>query len=237
MKKMLIILTILISIFTFDAFALEYKTVNISVTFSEEIEFSDVEKVKLTFFGEGIDYVDDASSITNIVELTKDNDYFQTINNVKIVDQSNLFAIVDKDNYGTYNCEITLDTSVIDTANITIYVSKNNLPKDEYSTIPSDILEKIIGSNTPNKDSENTNNNDENNNNHNKNNNGDSNTTTNTTDKNETIIYKEELKKREEQEKIKKKNNTITIALFVILGIIILIALVFVMYKFVTANK
>lgn len=235
MKKMLILIIISILTFSFNVFALEYKIVNVSTTFSEDIEFSDVEKVKLIFFGEGIDYVDDASSIINIVELTKENNYSQTINNAKIVDKSNLFAIVDKDNYGAYNCDITLDTSVVDTANISIHISKNNTPKSEYSSIPSDILKKIIGNSTTIN-----NNGDSNNNNNSANNNEDGEIIIGTTSKTTTngITYKEELKKREEKEKKDtKKNNIVSIILFAIIGVILLIGLVLVVYKFMNANK
>lgn len=236
MKKVLSLIIVVILTLTFDVFALEYKTVNVSATFSEEIEFSNIEKVILTIFGDGIDYVDDASSIVGIAELTQENNYTQTLNDVKIVDRNSLFAIVDKDNYGIYNCDYSLDTSLIDTANINIYISKNNIPKNEFSEIPSDILDKIIGNSTVNNNGENSNNNNSNSNNNNENNEIVIKTTTKTTT-NE-AIYKEELKKREEKEKKDtKKNNMVTIILFAIIGGILLVALIFVVYKFINANK
>lgn len=237
MKKLLTLIIAFILTFSFDVFALEYKTVNVSATFSEEIEFSNIEKVVLTIFGEGIDYVDDASSIVGIAELTQENNYTQTLNEIKIIDQSSLFAVVDKDNYGTYNCEIVLDTSLIDTANISIYISKNNLPKNEFSQIPSDILDKIIGNSTTNNNNGNVNNN---NGNSSSNNDEDGEITIGTTTKAITneITYEEDLKKREEQEeKDTKKNNMVSIVLFAIIGGILLIGLVFVVYKFINANK
>ncbi|MBO5475374.1 MAG: hypothetical protein J5982_02575 [Bacilli bacterium] len=236
MKKVLSLIIVVILTLTFDVFALEYKTVNVSATFSEEIEFSNIEKVILTIFGDGIDYVDDASSIVGIAELTQENNYTQTLNDVKIVDRNSLFAIVDKDNYGIYNCDYSLDTSLIDTANINIYISKNNIPKNEFSEIPSDILDKIIGNSTVNNNGENSNNNNSNSNNNNENNEIVIKTTTKTTT-NE-AIYKEELKKREEKEKKDtKKNNMVTIILFAIIGGILLVGLIFVVYKFINANK
>lgn len=236
MKKVLSLIIVFILTLTFDVFALEYKTVNVSATFSEEIEFSNIEKVILTIFGDGIDYVDDASSIVGIAELTQENNYTQTLNDVKIVDRNSLFAIVDKDNYGIYNCDYSLDTSLIDTANINIYISKNNIPKNEFSEIPSDILDKIIGNSTVNNNGENSNNNNSNSNNNNENNEIVIKTTTKTTT-NE-AIYKEELKKREEKEKKDtKKNNMVTIILFAIIGGILLVGLIFVVYKFINANK
>lgn len=236
MKKVLSLIIVVILTLTFDVFALEYKTVNVSATFSEEIEFSNIEKVILTIFGDGIDYVDDASSIVGIAELTQENNYTQTLNDVKIVDRNSLFAIVDKDNYGIYNCDYSLDTSLIDTANINIYISKNNIPKNEFSEIPSDILDKIIGNSTVNNNGENSNNNNSNSNNNNENNEIVIKTTTKTTT-NE-AIHKEELKKREEKEKKDtKKNNMVTIILFAIIGGILLVGLIFVVYKFINANK
>lgn len=236
MKKVLNLIIVFILTLSFDVFALEYKTVNVSATFSEEIEFSNIEKVILTIFGDGIDYVDDASSIVGIAELTQENNYTQTLNDVKIVDRNSLFAIVDKDNYGIYNCDYSLDTSLIDTANINIYISKNNIPKNEFSEIPSDILDKIIGNSTVNNNGENSNNNNSNSNNNNENNEIVIKTTTKTTT-NE-AIYKEELKKREEKEKKDtKKNNMVTIILFAIIGGILLVGLIFVVYKFINANK
>lgn len=236
MKKTLVLIAIFALIFSFDVFALEYKTVNITTTFSEDIEFSDIEKVKLTFFGDGIDYVDDAASITNIVELTKDNNYTQTVSDVKITDQSSLFAIVDKDNYGVYNCDISFDTSIVDNANINIHISRNNLPKNEFSKIPSNILEKIIGTTTNNNNSNANNSNNNSNNDENNNENKTTITTTTVPKTTVTTIYREELKKREE-EKVKKKNNVVSIILFALIGTVLLIGLVFVVYKFITANK
>ncbi len=233
MKKVFVLIITFALLFSFDVFALDYKVVNVMTTFSEEIKFSDVNKIELIFLDEGIDYNDDAASIINLVELSQENNYSQILNNVKIVDQDHLFAMVENDRYGVYDCNITLDTSVVDTANINIFVSKNNLSKNELSSIPSDILEKIVGTSVakPNEATSNqngtTNKNDKEN-------------TPTTSGKKETIIYREELKKRQEQqekENNKKKNNIITIALFLILGIILFIALLFVVYKFVTANK
>ena len=232
MKKVFVLIITFTFLISFDVFALDYKVTNVMTTFSEEIDFSDINKIKLIFLDEGIDYNDDAASIVNLVELSQENNYSQILNNVKIVDKDHLFAMVENDNYGVYDCNITLDTSIIDTANINIFVSKNNLPKNELSSIPSDILEKIVGTSVA-KPNETINKN---------------NTTTNenqeivitTTEKKETTVYREELKKRhdqQEKEKNKKKNNIITIALFLILGIILFAALLFVVYKFVTANK
>ena len=219
MKKVLVLITIFVLTFSFNVFAMDFKTVNVTATFSEEIDFADIDKVKLIIFGEGIDYVDDAASVLNIIDLTKDNNYTKSINDTKITDQSNLFAMVDKD-----------------TANITIQISKNNFPKNEFSQIPSDIIDRIIGKSTTNNNSGNTNGNS-----------GDNNsedneitvgtTTTKPTMTTNEIIYREELKKREKEEQDKKKNNIVSIVLYVIIGAILLIGLVFIMYKFIMANK
>lgn len=236
MKKVLVLITIFVLTFSFNVFAMDFKTVNVTATFSEEIDFADIEKVKLIIFGEGIDYVDDASSVLNIIDLTKDNNYTKSINDTKITDQSNLFAMVDKDRYGVYNCDILLDTSLIDTANITIQISKNNFPKNEFSQIPSDIIDRIIGKSTTNNNSGNTNGNSGDNNSEDNEITVGTTTTKPTTTTNE-IIYREELKKREKEEQDKKKNNIVSIVLYVIIGAILLIGLVFIMYKFIMANK
>lgn len=236
MKKVLVLITIFVLTFSFNVFAMDFKTVNVTATFSEEIDFADIEKVKLIIFGEGIDYVDDASSVLNIIDLTKDNNYTKSINDTKITDQNNLFAMVDKDRYGVYNCDILLDTNLIDTANITIQISKNNFSKNEFSQIPSDIIDRIIGKSTTNNNSGNTNGNSGDNNSEDNEITVGTTTTKPTTTTNE-IIYREELKKREKEEQDKKKNNIVSIVLYVIIGAILLIGLVFIMYKFIMANK
>lgn len=236
MKKVLVLITIFVLTFSFNVFAMDFKTVNVTATFSEEIDFADIDKVKLIILGEGIDYVDDAASVLNIIDLTKDNNYTKSINDTKITDQNNLFAMVDKDRYGVYNCDILLDTSLIDTANITIQISKNNFPKNEFSQIPSDIIDRIIGKSTTNNNSGNTNGNSGDNNSEDNEITVGITTTKPTTTTNE-IIYREELKKREKEEQDKKKNNIVSIVLYVIIGAILLIGLVFIMYKFIMANK
>lgn len=223
MKRIILCICLLLSFYVYNVSAQEYSTVNVITFFDENVKIDDIPKINLSFYAEGIDYVDDVSTISLELELSKDNNYSTTANNVKIVDKSNLFAMVDKDKYGKYNCSIEMDTSTPSVANITINVTENTYVKDENVSIPKNMLDSFVGNMSTTKKIESS----------------DevvigSKTTTTTHKATQKV---EEMEKQKQKEKNRKKNNIIITILFSTLGIFVLIVSIFVVYKFINANK
>jgi cobalamin biosynthesis Mg chelatase CobN len=130
--------------------------------------------------------------------------------------------MVDGDNLGVYDCEVTLDTSNIDTANITINVSKNNTTKDENVTIPSDIVSKLFPNDSSSEET----------------------TTevviTTTTPTTFEVTTKSQAEKEAEEKKeksTKKRNNFVSILVYTSIVLIIIIGIIFVTCKFINSNK
>lgn len=234
MKKILTFIIIFISILVIDVDALEYYTINITSSFQESIEFSDVPLIKLTFYSESNDFEDDGAIIRNIVELNESNNYSYVLNETYVNDQTKIFAMVDKDNLGKYNCELEFIPNNNGIAQINIMVTRNNFNREDIE-IPKKVLESIYGKNTNNT----TNNNSSNSSTSNVGNNTNSTSSTTTTIRadNNTITEQEKEEKKRQEEASVKKNNRISIILFTILGLILLLGIVFVAIKFVKANK
>lgn len=215
MKKLLVLLTILISTFVIDVSALEYYTVNITSSFEENIDFSEVPLIKLFFYSEGNNLEDDVAVAKDIVELNEKNNYSAILKEIYINDTKGIFAMVDKDNLGKYNCELHFSPMSDGIVNLDIKVTRN-ITTNQSVEIPKNILENIYGTTitTNNSSISNEDATIENNNNN----------------------EKKEQEMQEKEEKI-KNNNKITIALFIIIGIILLLSLIYISVKIVNANK
>lgn len=234
MKKILTLLTIFVSIFVIDVNALEYYTINVTSSFEENIEFSEVPLIKLFFYSEGSNLEDDGGIIKSIIELNENNNYSAVLNEMYVNDQTSVFAMVDKDNLGKYNCELNFIPLNDGIAQINIVVTRNVFVSQNIE-IPKSVLESIYGK-TTNTTIINQNPSNESNN---ENEVVIGNNTTSNNQQNEIIIKdnaKKEQQKRKKEENI-KKNNKISIALFIIIGIIVLLGIIFVGIKFVNANK
>lgn len=227
MKKIIALLIIIASIFVIDVNALEYYTINVTSSFEESIEFSEVPLIKLFFYSEGSNLEDDGAVIKSIVELNENNNYSAVLNEIYVNDQTEVFAMVDKDNLGKYNCELNFIPLNDGNTQINIVVTRN-VSISQNIEIPKSVLESIYGKTTTTTiDSSSSNEA------------GGENNTTSNNQQNEIIIKeneKKEQKKREKEENT-KKNNKISIALFIIIGIIVLLGIIFVIIKFVKANK
>lgn len=213
MKKILIILIMFFSCAYLKVDALEYYDIEVSTLFEENIEFDEVPTINLSLYVFNPTKEDDIGDLKEQYELTKENNYSTIIKDALITDDVTLEASIKGDDLGLFDCKLEFTEPIDNVAKITITVTRNNYEKHDVK-ISKDSVFKVYGITTSSSNQT---------------------TTTKITESVEETIKKEQEQiKKEEQN---KKNNQITNILFITIGIIIVIGVIFVTIKFVNSNK